>query len=313
MIYCFDLDSTLCNTENGDYSTSVPIVDRIREVNKLFDEDHTIIIDTARGSVSKIDWLDITKKQLEGWGLKYHQLRVGVKAFADVYVDDKAITDKDFFKMNNIEEDKSIFNKKLHIFKDINKDKDAVLMCTGNSVKKYVPIMGDNVVYAGVNRIYDYPDLTNLLDYYFFGSHYEIDSKHKENIDLINPKIQKFASTYRDGQITNLGNITPESAGKINALTFECGLINFTNDIANFKMLGHSIVFPALQFLLYTGVKKIYLVGSDISGFYDKKNEEHLLEWWTKFKVWVEDVYPNVEIVCVNPIGLNGMFKEINQ
>ena len=52
MIYCFDLDGTLCNTEGNNYSGSRPKKDRIQIVNKLYDDGHTIIIDTARGCVS---------------------------------------------------------------------------------------------------------------------------------------------------------------------------------------------------------------------------------------------------------------------
>ena len=48
LVYCFDLDNTLCNTE-GNYYESYPIQSRIDKVNKLYDEGNTIIIDTARG------------------------------------------------------------------------------------------------------------------------------------------------------------------------------------------------------------------------------------------------------------------------
>jgi len=97
MIYCFDLDKTLCTDTNGDYIKSIPLKDRVEKVNSLYDDGHTIIIETARGSVTEIDWYSLTEKQLGEWGLKYHKLRVGVKIYADFYIDDKAIADKDFF------------------------------------------------------------------------------------------------------------------------------------------------------------------------------------------------------------------------
>ena len=97
MIYCFDLDGTLCHTEGSDYMNSVPMQERIDVVNRLFDEDNTILIDTARGSGSGINWLDETKEQLERWKVKHHKLRVRVKFHADVFIDDKGISDKDFF------------------------------------------------------------------------------------------------------------------------------------------------------------------------------------------------------------------------
>jgi len=100
MIYCFDLDGTLCtHQKDTHYENASPFMDRIGYVNKLHDEGNTIIIETARGSglTKGKDWDDITKKQLDRWGLKYHQLRTGTKIAADVYVDDKGIYSETFF------------------------------------------------------------------------------------------------------------------------------------------------------------------------------------------------------------------------
>jgi hypothetical protein len=92
MIYCFDLDGTLCTqTKNGQYLSAIPFKDAILEVNKLFENGHKIIIDTARGSSSGIDWYQDTKSQLDSWGLKYTELRVGKKINADIFIDDKSI------------------------------------------------------------------------------------------------------------------------------------------------------------------------------------------------------------------------------
>ena len=46
---------------------------------------------SARGSVSGIDWYEDTKKQLDGWGINYHELIMNKKPHADLFVDDKAI------------------------------------------------------------------------------------------------------------------------------------------------------------------------------------------------------------------------------
>ena len=98
MIYCFDLDGTLCYTKGSDYENSNPIQERIDWVNRLYDDGHTIYIETARGSSTGINWLSHTKKQLDCWGLKYHRLRSGTKFHADVFIDDKGVSDDDFFK-----------------------------------------------------------------------------------------------------------------------------------------------------------------------------------------------------------------------
>ena len=52
MVYCFDLDGTLCNTDGNNYKDSTPKKERIEIVNTLYDQGHTILIDTARGCVS---------------------------------------------------------------------------------------------------------------------------------------------------------------------------------------------------------------------------------------------------------------------
>ena len=64
-------------------------MDRIKIVNDLYDDGNKIILFTARGAATGIDWEDLTKEQAKAWGLKYHELRFG-KPHADVFIDDKA-------------------------------------------------------------------------------------------------------------------------------------------------------------------------------------------------------------------------------
>ena len=102
MIYCFDLDSTLCTTVKNkhghkEYKLAEPLLERIKKVNELYDDGHIIKIDTARGAESGIDWTELTKQQLAQWGVKYHLLRLGKKLNADQYIDDKGLSDKQFF------------------------------------------------------------------------------------------------------------------------------------------------------------------------------------------------------------------------
>lgn len=94
--YCFDLDGTLCTNTEGYYEQALPIENRITVVNSLFDEGHTIIVFTARGSTTGKDWKHFTEHQLTSWGVRYTHLYLG-KPFAHIYVDDKAVTDLDFF------------------------------------------------------------------------------------------------------------------------------------------------------------------------------------------------------------------------
>lgn len=90
LTYCFDLDGTLCTNTEGDYESAEAYPDAIREVNRLHHEGHRIIIQTARGSSTGIDWRPLTEKQLAAWNVSYDALFLG-KPSANVYIDDKAV------------------------------------------------------------------------------------------------------------------------------------------------------------------------------------------------------------------------------
>jgi len=102
MIIRVDVDDTLCFSSataanNWDYSTSVPRERNIKRVNKLYDQGHTIIIWTARGTgTGKLhDAIAITKFQMKEWGVKYHSLEVG-KPIYDLLIDDKTLNPHDW-------------------------------------------------------------------------------------------------------------------------------------------------------------------------------------------------------------------------
>jgi hypothetical protein len=87
---CFDLDGTLCTNTFGDYECAEPIEWAIARVNALAREGNRIVILTARGFVTKRDWTEETRAQLNRWGVEYDELVFG-KPSADVYVDDRAV------------------------------------------------------------------------------------------------------------------------------------------------------------------------------------------------------------------------------
>jgi len=92
MKICFDIDGVLATTvEDLDYMEAGPIQENIDLANKLFEDGHYIVLYTARGSETGIDWFERTEKQLAGFGLRWHKLVLG-KPAADYYVDDKLVT-----------------------------------------------------------------------------------------------------------------------------------------------------------------------------------------------------------------------------
>ena len=108
LTYVFDIDGTICSLTDGEYHLAKPIKERIEYINKLHSSGHTIILNTARGmgrtgnSMLLADRLfrDLTLKQLNEWGVKFHKLFMG-KPSGDIYIDDKGIKDENFFNTKN--------------------------------------------------------------------------------------------------------------------------------------------------------------------------------------------------------------------
>ena len=90
MKYVIDIDGTICK-EEGEVIGREPYMDRIKQINKLYDEGHTIVFYTARGLKSgrgEQHYRPITEQQLKEF--KEHD--------ATHYIDDKALRPEEFFK-----------------------------------------------------------------------------------------------------------------------------------------------------------------------------------------------------------------------
>ena len=112
--YCVDIDGTICSPTVGrDYHKAEPWQDRIKVLNKLYDEGNYIIYFTARAmgrfadqphsvaaSKAKEVLCELTEKQLNDWGVKYHELIMG-KPHADYFIDDKGVNADEFFSNYN--------------------------------------------------------------------------------------------------------------------------------------------------------------------------------------------------------------------
>jgi quercetin dioxygenase-like cupin family protein len=86
-----DIDNTICVTDislTDKYEKAVPIVERISDINRLFMEGKRITYWTARGGSSGIDYTELTRKQLQDWGCKYHELKMNKPSY-DLFIDDK--------------------------------------------------------------------------------------------------------------------------------------------------------------------------------------------------------------------------------
>ena len=85
-----DIDETICFYDGErHYPDAVPNMENIAKINKLYDEGHYIKYWTARGSVTGLEWYDITWNQLKEWGCKLSELSVGEKPDYDLLICDK--------------------------------------------------------------------------------------------------------------------------------------------------------------------------------------------------------------------------------
>ena len=101
-------------------------------------------------------------------------------------------------------------------------------------------------------------------------------------------------------------------------------LSEFSSDLSKTPpALNSNVGQVIMQFLLYMGFSKIYLVGFDASGggrwnhetAYWRRSDyaQNVAQWprrWYFFRKWQKESYPNVKIINVNPVGLKGMMDE---
>ena len=101
MLIYVDIDDTICHYtpedhEEKDYRKAIPYPERIAKINALYDEGNTIVYWTARGTMTGISWFHVTYEQLQKWGAKFHELRMGKPAY-DLFIDDKNVESATYF------------------------------------------------------------------------------------------------------------------------------------------------------------------------------------------------------------------------
>ena len=219
-------------------------------------------------------------------------------------------------------------------YKDIHKGKTAILFGSGPSILDFdnngVP---DEVLRFGVN---DQIFLNLQLDYWFMGDAMpQVPSKFYDRIEEYQnykPKRQKFVRICtwdveriteihhkgeaiivpRNGQLPSIKGAkyyAADSGGNPNICLFNEDL-----SVGNLKAVA-SISFEVLQFILYTGIKKIYLVGHDCdysNGTFAKimigkaqRADHYILRYWRIVKEYIKEKHPDVEVNVVSPVALD--------
>ena len=110
LTFVFDVDDTICHTNNREYKNSVPDAEVIEKINKLYDSGNKIVLYTSRGMVSCDGDIEkaieknesILKEWLKENNVKYSELVFG-KPIADFYIDDRCMNVKGF-KESELEE-----------------------------------------------------------------------------------------------------------------------------------------------------------------------------------------------------------------
>lgn len=204
-------------------------------------------------------------------------------------------------------------------YRNCNKGRDLVVLASGPTLDYYN--LKQDALYLGVNKsfyankapldylfVQDYiPSAQNDIDAYkgneckkFYGVHYLVPGIAQYHADKAGAERYYFI----DNNAMSAWDFPPD----ISVLPFSA---------------YSSIVHPAITFALYTGVRRIYLVGCDSSlggystqlGYQDpSKNALHinyLLPGWSKLKTYAETLFPETEIISVNPVGLKGLFKDV--
>ena len=109
----FDLDDTLCTTQNGDYANAQPITEVVEKLREYHRQGFTIVINTSRnmrtyqgniGAINK-NTLPIIIDWLARHDIPYDELYVGKPwcGFEGFYVDDKAIRPDELVKLSYVE------------------------------------------------------------------------------------------------------------------------------------------------------------------------------------------------------------------
>lgn len=217
-------------------------------------------------------------------------------------------------------------------YKGCNSGKSVVLIGAGPSVNKFKPI--DDCIYVGLNRVcllknvkFDYLftiDKSGVDKIYSdFGSYECVKFVGDQNLGVAyqipESEILKWTNVKR--YITDAGmGIPPKFSLHID-----------TEPLGNYN----SVSLQAMQFILYTNPAKIYLVGIDCSsaGHFTQKQDtvdehrqrmkdrgEDLFMWandtqrfWCELKEFCNQYYPHTEIISVNPVGLRGLFNDLDQ
>lgn len=208
-------------------------------------------------------------------------------------------------------------------YKNCNRGKEVVVVGTGSTLNKYIPIK--SALHVGVNNAYRRQDIA--WDYYFAQ---DFDRRGNGPVEALENTecpffLGRFPLSHRLKSVE-----APAHYELKRENIYRYFVDTWSNKIFHLDLSFHplveygSVIFPALQFVLYTNPSKIYLVGCDTTlqeHFYDlddkspHKESDWLPLWWktgyAAMKTFADLYYPETEIISINPVGLMNVFTDI--
>ena len=221
-------------------------------------------------------------------------------------------------------------------FKGVHRGKSAAVMGCGPSLELYDG--SKNLIHIGCNELIYSPELS--LDYHFVGDAqagwpnrrktFHHDPQAYNNYQ---PRLAKFVRDHPQDECSVLrsnGHRPVDHAihydvcppGTSYARFKTSRQAEFQTDIVNNYMYSRmSISWEMMQFALWTGVDKIYLLGHDCSYAKGSIHNPHirnyggiprgpLIQRWKEMMDWILMNYPNVDVMCINPDAMR-YFDEV--
>ena len=221
-------------------------------------------------------------------------------------------------------------------FKNSCNGKKLVVCGAGPTLQNYQPIEG--AIHIALNRAFLYDKI--IFDFIFAQ---DWDGIKMVNEQLINYNPDTCIKLLGSSQLITPKEIPESFAIACKALRFNVDSYIYRNGFKSkfikdieYNCLGGmpNVGLSVLQFALYMNPSELYIVGCDMSGAHfangsnnaeqvkvEKKeleqlwaaDHEALIEKWKEFKVFASLYYPTTKIYSVNPVGLRGLFTDIDQ
>ncbi len=194
--------------------------------------------------------------------------------------------------------------------------RDIVIVGCGPTLEYFEPIK--NAIYIGINRAFKF-DKVNF-NYLFASDNFP--EGMNDFIEYNMNTCDKFITYWneennervRQADLIKIKNFQYVLWGRNNRMPMDISLEPF----GAYNYFSTSSV--ATQFALYTLPKRIYLVGMDCTinniyrntppKFFDGTYHNNV-KGWIALKEDINDKYPDIEIISINPVGLKGLFKDV--